>query len=168
MDTKHLRGEGWGIRCVLVFFLSFPFWWRYWKLQDFYCCLIDPVRLVSALCSSLDNYSDLSSKLRYLQRNNCTWLWISQARYNNTPLVSFSAYLLYFFCHYQLMSCSWFVFWLSVFAICFTENNVWLLTLIIINEISNASYSEWCGQFFGLWWFTVVFVTFALQFYTSK
>lgn len=24
------------------------------------------------------------------------------------------------------------------------------------------------GSFFGLWWFTVVFVTFALQFYTSK
>lgn len=42
------------------------------------CCLIDPVRLVSALCSSLDNYSDLSSKLRhYLQWNNCTWLWMS-------------------------------------------------------------------------------------------
>lgn len=28
------------------------------------CCLVDPARLVSALCSSLDHYSDLSSKLR--------------------------------------------------------------------------------------------------------
>lgn len=42
------------------------------------CCLVDPARLVSALCSSLDNYSDLSSKLRYyLQWNNCTWLRMS-------------------------------------------------------------------------------------------
>lgn len=77
---------------------------------------------------------------------------ISQARYSNTPpLASFSIFSTdFFFCHYQ-DKCFVFdsvAFRLSVFAICFTENNVWLLILIINKKISNASYSEWCGQFF--------------------
>lgn len=62
--------------CTDVFF-SFHFDGDIESCRTYIVVLIDPVRLVSALCSSLDNYIDLSSKFRYyLQWNNCTWLWM--------------------------------------------------------------------------------------------
>lgn len=157
-DGKEIAGRaGWGYwRCID----HFPLWWRCYK----YCRTYIRDRRTVILWILLDkcllcvvHWTILKVQIKDIMYGGIIApgfeCHISQARYNNTPpLASFSIYLLYrlFFCHYQ-DKCFVFdsvVFWLSVFAICFTENNVWLLILIINNEISNASYSEWCGQLF--------------------
>lgn len=63
MDSKYLR-EG-RVRYQMCTDFSSILMEMFKVAGHIAIVVVDPARLVSALCSSLDNYSDLSSKLRY-------------------------------------------------------------------------------------------------------
>lgn len=92
---------------------------------------------------------------------------ISPYKNNNTPVAGVSVYLLYrCFLYYQ--DCC-FVGFFDFQCLPFAPLKKYCVTVLILennSEISNVSYSEWCGYFlfclfifFGLRWFNIVFVT---------